>query len=64
MEHQLQYMSDVDFDYNDERTGVSFDLSAASQASQEGAEPRFLLGCFNRCFCSWEIDDLTIQPIR
>ena len=45
-------------------TGVSFDLSAASQASEEGADARFLLGCFNRCFCSWEVDDLTIQPKR
>ena len=28
-------------------TGVSFDVSAASHASLEGADPRFLLGCFN-----------------
>ena len=45
-------------------TGVSFDLSDASQASEEGADPRFLLGCFNRCFCNWQVDDLTIQPKR
>lgn len=45
-------------------TGVSFDVSAASQASEEGADPRFQLGCFNRCFCNFEIEDLTIQPKR
>ena len=45
-------------------TGVSFDLSAASEASEEGADPRLLLGCFNRCFCSWDVDELTVQPKR
>lgn len=45
-------------------TGVSFDWSAASQASEEGSDPRFLLGCFNRCFCNFEVDDLSIQPKR
>ena len=45
-------------------TGVSFDMSAASQASEQGADPRFLLGCFNRCFCNFEVEDLTIQPKR
>ena len=47
-----------------EWTGVSFDLSAASQAYVKGADPRFLLGCFNRCFCNFEVNDLTIQPKR
>ena len=47
-----------------EWTGVSFDMSAASQANKEGADPRFLLGCFNRCFCNFEVEDLTIQPKR
>ena len=44
-------------------TGVSFDLSAGAQ-STEDADSRYLLGCFNRCFCNWEVDDLTIQPKR
>lgn len=35
-----------------EWTGVSFDLSDASQTKKEGAHPRLLLGCFNRCFCN------------
>lgn len=45
-------------------TGVSFDLSTASRATADGADPRFLIGCFNRCFCNFEIEDLTIQPKR
>ena len=46
-----------------ELTGVSFDLSANSQAA-ETTDPRFLLGCFNRCFCNYGIRDLTMQPKR
>ena len=45
-------------------TGVSFDVIAASHASLEGADPRFLLGRFNRCFCNWGLVDLTIQLKR
>lgn len=42
--------------------GVSFDLRADTQI--EGVDSRFLLGCFNRCFCNWESNDLIIQPKR
>ena len=44
-------------------SGVSFDLSLASQAV-DGPDPRFLLGCFNRCFCNYGVTDLTKQPKR
>ena len=60
--------TDVPFDESNTEpsavTGVSFDLSPASHASAAGADPRFLLGCFNRCFCSWGVADLTKQPKR
>lgn len=52
----------VHVDENPSLAGVSFDLSDASHAAD--ADPRFLLGCFNRCFCNWGVDDLTIQPKR
>lgn len=45
-------------------TGVSFDLLDTRQQESTGADPRFLLGCFNRCFCNFEVNDLTIQPKR
>ncbi len=45
-------------------TGVSFDLSNTFQDERTGADPRFLLGCVNRCFCNFEVNDLTIQPKR
>ena len=45
-------------------TGVSFDLSDNSHANNDLADPRFLLGCFNRCFCNYGVTDLTIQPKR
>lgn len=49
---------------NSELTGVSFDLSPNSHADLDTADPRFLLGCFNRCFCNYGVTDLTIQPKR
>jgi len=58
-----------DFDDNDHLTstipqGISFDDSAAAQAASDGWDLRFLLGCFNRCFCNYGVEDLTIQPKR
>jgi len=41
--------------------GVSFDLATEYP---EGWDPRSHLGCFNRCFCNYGIEDLTIQPKR
>lgn len=42
--------------------GVSFEDSPLN--TQEGWDVRFLLGCFNRCFCNYGVQDLTIQPKR
>lgn len=52
-------------------TGVSFDATGAEDTNPPGWAPnqpyfndRLYAGCLNRCFCSWELDDLTIQPKR
>lgn len=57
-------------------TGVSFDDTVTSWIQTPMIHPpgfppdrrwfkdRLYAGCLNRCFCSWEVDDLTIQPKR
>ena len=35
-----------------------------TSALYDHADPRFLLGGFNRCFCDYGLTDLTIQPKR
>ncbi len=42
--------------------GVSFEEDSLNAAY--GWDVRFLLGCFNRCFCNYGVQDLTIQPKR
>ena len=46
--------------------GVSFEdvTPEDSLIYQDGWDIRFLLGCFNRCFCNYGVQDLTIQPKR
>ncbi len=44
--------------------GVSFDFLSLDHDYPGGWDPRFQLGCFNRCFCNYGIEDLTIQPKR
>lgn len=56
--------SDVTTNPYSDTNGVSFDLSDASHADEGLADPRFLLGCFNRCFCNYGVTDLTMQPKR
>ena len=43
---------------------MSFDHSPEDETDRELADPRFLLRCFNRCFCNYRVTDLTIQPKR
>ena len=59
------YDENQNLDYEDSTypQGVSFDLSLPG-GFPEVFDPRFLLGCFNRCFCNYGVDDLTIQPRR
>ena len=45
------------------RSKVVFDLSAAAQIHPFYANPRILLGCFNRCFCNFGLPpNTTSQP--
>lgn len=49
------------------RTGVSFDFRVSewlSIGSDDFNDDRLYVGCLNRCFCNWEIEDLSIQPKR
>ena len=49
------------------RTGVSFDFSVSEEMSDHLAnfnDDRLYIGCLNRCFCNWGIEDRSIQPKR
>ncbi|KAG7005472.1 hypothetical protein G7Y79_00019g046520 [Physcia stellaris] len=46
---------------------VSFDFSVSEEMSDHLAnfnDDRLYIGCLNRCFCNWEIEDRSIQPKR
>ena len=46
-------------------TGVSFDLGDRWDVARiEEFNPRWMLGCLNRCFCNWGIENINIQPKR
>ena len=66
---------DVEWRQDDEMfptlTGVSFDHTVTPWINPPGWLPsqryyndRLYAGCLNRCFCSWGVDDLTVQPKR
>ena len=53
------------------RTGVSFDWQATTTDARSSwpvgtrwQDERLYAGCLNRCFCSWGVEDLTVQPKR
>lgn len=54
----------TNFENFSDLTGVSFDMSDNSHVDEVLIDPRFLLGCFNRCFCNYGVTDLTTQPKR
>ena len=47
---------------NDTTGDVGFDLTPPAQASTVLQNPRFLLACFYRCFCNYNLQNPSVQP--
>ena len=41
---------------------VAFDSSNGAQINTELFNPRTVLGCFSRCFCNYEVADVSVEP--